>query len=131
MNKYINPQQISHIKAYKGREGVYFEYAGWVILKYVPEERWFFNFILLQEERWCKDGVYKAFSWYTQTVDTVNNWIKGGGIYIKGNSLFTLSFIDIFCGEKKIHREYFKTYEELEKHLKDNYSNISVRYETT
>ena len=53
---------------------------------------------------------------------------KSKMLFIRDNSVWTLPFIQIFCGKDIIHTEYFKTYEELEQHVKDNYDNCNIKY---
>lgn len=123
--KLINPSKISHIEVLKEAEGI---------------KNWYGEYT----KRIWRDTKYFKFLWFIETSmislpsgywreGSISHWetpfkISENKHYTLLGSVFTYPHITIFCGEKEIHTEYFKTFEELEQHLEENYSSINIKY---
>jgi hypothetical protein len=124
--KLINKQQISHIIVFNETEGVWSYWGYWAKLLFVPyrKHKWW-EFDKETKEGFYEDG-YKGVSNIFRTKERIE---KSKEHFVKGNSVWTHPFIQIFCGKDLIHQEYFTTFAELEKHLEDNYKDFDIRYE--
>ena len=126
--KLINKEQISHLTVFKETEGVHSFWNGY--LKHVWMETDYFKFLWLFKTSWVnyEKGFYRNFkrSWMSNNTPFKINEKQH---FVKNNSVWTYSFIYIFSAGKEIHKEYFKTYKELEKHIKENYNNCTIKYE--
>lgn len=126
--KLVNREQVTHIIAFRETEGVWDNRWGyWKKMLYVPyrEHKWW------EAGKETKEGYYEngfngSFNSYLSIKDVIYDSDKW---FIRDDSVWTYSFIQIFCGESLVHREYFRTFVELEKHLGDNYNNCNIRYE--
>jgi hypothetical protein len=123
--KLINPERVSHLVVFNETEGVWSTWGYWAKLLYVPykKHKWW-EFEEATEEGFYEEGIKSSFGMYRSKEIILNSkkW------FIKGNSVWTFPFIQIFCGKDVIHTEYFATFTDLEKHIKDNYSNCTVEY---
>ncbi len=125
--KLINKDQVSHITVFNETEGIWSTKWGyWMKLSYVPyrKHKWWESDKETKEGYWEDGNANGAFSAYRSKNQIDNE----KGLFIKENSVWTYPFIQIFSGGKSIHTEYFKTYQQVEKHLEANYSNVNIKY---
>jgi hypothetical protein len=126
--KIINKAQISYVICHKATEGI--RVWGNEFAKRIWMEAEYFKFLWLfktpLENYGC--GYYKDCKRKWITNDTPHE-IDGERQFVLGDSIYTHPHIQVFCGAEIIHTEYFKSYRDLEEHIKDNYSNCSIRYE--
>lgn len=122
--KLVNPNRVSHINVYKERDEVFFNWGGWCKLTYLPFKKKSF-FYEERKEGYYENGYCGSFNASMSMTHLQDNIKK---YFVLDDSVWTYPHIDIFCGEKIIHTEYFKTFEELESHLKQYYSNVNIKY---
>ena len=126
MVKLINKEQVSHITVFKETEGIWsYSWGYWMKMLYVPyrKHKWW------EFDKDTKEGFYENGSTcWSNAFRTKEKIEKSNNVFIRDNSVWTLPFIQIFSAGKEIHTEYFKTYEELEQHVKDNYDNCNIKY---
>lgn len=125
--KLINSSNVTHIVVNKETEGIETCHGGFVKRVYMEAEYfhflWFFKTSLKNyEEGFYRDCKRKWIS--NDTPFEINNKKQ----FIRDNSVWTFPFIQVFCGKDIIHTEYFKTYQELEQHVKDNYNHCTIKY---
>jgi hypothetical protein len=123
--KLINKQQVSHVSIFKETEGVWCSWGYWAKLKYVPyrKHKW------LEFDEDTKEGFYEDGNAFSSSMFRSKDRIeKSKELFIRDNSVWTFPFIQVFCGKDLIHEEYFKSYEDLEQHVKENYDNCTIKY---
>lgn len=124
--KLINKEQVSHITVFKETEGVWNSWGYWMKMLYVPyrKHKWW------EDGKETKEGFYEDGSTYWSNAFRTKEEIeKSNKVFIRDNSVWTFPFIQVFCGKDIIHTEYFKTYEELEQHVKENYNHCTIKYQ--
>ena len=123
--KLINKEQVSSITVFKETEGVWsYSWGYWQKMLYIPhrKHKWW------EVDKETKEGFYEnmciQYRYISKKeIDESNKW------FIKDNSVWTFPFIQVFSAGKEIHTEYFKSYENLEQHIKENYNNCKIKYE--
>jgi len=123
--KIINKEQVSHVSIFKARQG--FKLMGDTFWNYSYYGDEYFNFLWLFPIKTLDKGFYRS--------GKKDSWVKLNDDFFDETKHYTLigevytnPHIDIFSAGNKIHTEYFHTFTELENHLKENYSNCSIRY---
>jgi len=125
--KIINNSNVTHIVVNIETEGIWLDYYGWIKMKYLPYRKhkwWETDKETL--EGYYEDGFNGGFNAY-RSIEKVNNNLKEW--FVKDESLWTYPHIDIYVGKDLIHTEYFKTYKELEQHVKENYNHCKIKYQ--
>jgi len=122
--KLINKNQVSHIVVFEEREGVWCSWGYWAKLIYLKgKPKSFWNEGV--KEGYYENGRNSSFNMF-RSKEAIEK--KSNEVFVVGDSVWTRSFIQIFCGKSLIHEEYFVSYLELQKHLEENYSEINIKY---
>lgn len=126
--KLINKENISHIILIDAKKGVKYPWGN--NIEYVWMEAEYFKFLWLFKtpiENY-KQGYYKnrKREWLDNSEPLELNRKKH---YVLQGFVHTFPHIEIYLGKDLIHTEFFSTFEEAEKHIKDNYSNCNIKYE--
>ena len=123
--KKINKNKVTHLTVFKEQEGVWSRWGYWMKLLYVPykKHKWW-ELDSETKEGYYEEGFSGGFNAYRslEEVEDAKNWI------VKDGSIFTIPHIQIFVGEDVIHTEYFTTFEELERHVREYYEDCNVEY---
>ena len=122
----INPDSVTHVKIFSKREGVRTNYQGNVKLLYLNEKKkW--HLMSSYPAGYYENGKYSDTGWsiYRTPLDIAE---MGDKIEIVGDTIFTKEHVEIYCGVKLVHIEYFDSYDELNSHLSNNYPNVKITY---
>jgi len=122
--KLVNKNTVTHIVAFNQVEGIWSSWGYWQKMLFVPyrKHKWW-EFDSETKAGWYEDG--NTSDRYISDKKLEENSYKW---FIQDDSIWTRPFIQIFCGDSLVHKKYFRTFTELEKHLEDNYDNVNIRY---
>ena len=122
----INTESVTHVKIIHKREGLRTIY-GWVKLLYLDEKK-----------KWHRMSSYKA-GYYENGKYDDTGWSMyktpleiakfGDKIEIVGDTIFTKEHVEIYCGAKLVHTEYFDSYNQLYFHLAEYYPKVKLKYQ--